>query len=136
MISLRAIHLLWAFLDNKDLWHGLLQEATHPGEDWPGWLHEIADNKVKFLDAVRLLFCYSMIETREDLEGSYAMHPVVHRWTLYIQNVQQRVEFLRLAIKVVGFSVPATYPHAYLKLVKKDSLTIATLTTRCLTRSQ
>ena len=42
---------LWAFIDNKDLWHGLLQMAAEGGEHWPGWLREMASSEVAFLDA-------------------------------------------------------------------------------------
>ncbi|KAK4180619.1 hypothetical protein QBC36DRAFT_286428 [Triangularia setosa] len=53
---------LWAFVDNKDLWHGLLQAAVDGGEQWPGWLCNMACNEVRFLEAARLLLRYSMIE--------------------------------------------------------------------------
>ncbi|KAK3947253.1 hypothetical protein QBC32DRAFT_224584 [Pseudoneurospora amorphoporcata] len=58
---------LWAFLDNRDLWHNLLQVARDGGEQWPGWLRDIAC-EVRFLDVAGLLFRYSMIEARESEE--------------------------------------------------------------------
>ena len=58
---------LWAFLDSRDLWHGLLQAAADGGEQWPGWLCEIAGNEVRYLDAARLLLRYSMIEAQESV---------------------------------------------------------------------
>jgi len=83
--SLTAANLvrLWAFLDNKDLWHGLLQ-ATADEDRWPAWLHEMACSEVRFTEAVRLLLRYSIIEGQESVQGSYMMHPVVHRWTVHI----------------------------------------------------
>jgi hypothetical protein len=74
-VSLRAVEAknqtaanllrLWAFLDNKDVWYGLLQAAADGGEEWPGWLCEMAGGEVRFLDVARLLLRYSMIEARE-----------------------------------------------------------------------
>jgi tetratricopeptide (TPR) repeat protein len=122
-ISLKAIEaksesaakllLLWAFLDNKDLWHGLLQVVVDFGGHWPEWLREMASNKVVFLDAIGLLLRYSMIEPQEGLKSIYAIHPVVHRWTSHIQEVRQKREFLSLAVMIVGFSVPDKITEEY-----------------------
>ncbi|KAK4170949.1 hypothetical protein QBC36DRAFT_295822 [Triangularia setosa] len=112
---------LWAFVDNKDLWHGLLQAAADRGEQWPEWLCDMAYNEVRFLDAVRLLFRYSMIEARESVKGSgsYSIHPVVHRWTSHIQDNKERRLFLRLAMMVVGFSVPDSATKDYWVLQRR-----------------
>jgi tetratricopeptide (TPR) repeat protein len=97
---------LWAFVDGRDLWHGLLQAAVDGGEQWPGWLCDVAGNEVRYLDAVRLLLRYSMIESQESVQGSHMMHPVVHRWASHIQDGAGKREVLRLAVMVVGLSVP------------------------------
>ncbi|KAG7289881.1 hypothetical protein NEMBOFW57_006258 [Staphylotrichum longicolle] len=97
---------LWAFLDNKDLWHGLLQEAEDGGDRWPEWLCEIASSEIKFLDAARLLLRYSMIEAQESVRGSYMMHPVVHRWTSHVQNEHEKQEIFRQSVVLVGMLVP------------------------------
>jgi hypothetical protein len=104
--------LLWAFLDNKDLWHDLLHAATDSMEHWPEWLQLIAANELRFVEAAKLLQSYSMIERLEDLK-SYTMHPVVHRWTSYIQDDNQRKEFMQLAVMVVGLSVPDNTTKEY-----------------------
>ena len=103
---------LWAFLDNKDLWRSLLG-AIRDGERLPDWLREMAGSEVTFMDAIRLLVRYSMIEAQESMQGSYMMHPVVHRWTAHIQNDDERKEFLRLAIMVVGLMVPSSTTKNY-----------------------
>ena len=99
---------LWAFVDGRDLWHGLLQAAAEGGEQWPGWLCDVAGNEVRYLDAVRLLLRYSMIESQESVQGSHMMHPVVHRWASHIQDGAEKREILRLAVMVVGLSVPSS----------------------------
>ncbi|KAH7109735.1 hypothetical protein B0J13DRAFT_516870 [Dactylonectria estremocensis] len=106
---------LWAFLDNKQLWHGLLGAAAVAGgaDGWPDWLREMARNVVRFLDSIGLLLRYSMIETQEGSAGSYSMHPVVHRWASFLDDDQQKQESARLALMVVGFSVPTRESKEY-----------------------
>ncbi|KAK4206258.1 P-loop containing nucleoside triphosphate hydrolase protein, partial [Rhypophila decipiens] len=104
---------LWAFVDGKDLWHGLLQAAAEGGKQWPRWLCDVAGNEVRYLDAVRLLLQYSMIESQEAVQGSHMMHPVVHRWASHIQDGAEKREVLRLAVMVVGLSVPSSTTKDY-----------------------
>jgi tetratricopeptide (TPR) repeat protein len=110
---------LWAFVDNRDLWHGLLQWFADGGEQWPAWLCEIAGNEVRYLEAVRLLLRYSMIEAGESVQGSHMMHPVVHRWASHIQDGAAKSEVLRLAVIVVGFSVPSSTSKDYWVLQRR-----------------
>ncbi|CCC14607.1 unnamed protein product [Sordaria macrospora k-hell] len=97
---------LWAFLDNREMWHSLLQVAINDQELWPKWLRDIACNEVKFFNILRLLLRYSMIEARESEQSNYSMHPVVHRWISHIQDDSRKRVFLRLAVMLIGFSVP------------------------------
>ncbi|KAH6881069.1 hypothetical protein B0T10DRAFT_551364 [Thelonectria olida] len=110
---------LWAFLDNKQLWHGLLAPAAEPADQWPEWLRDLACNTVRFFEAIGLLLRYSMIETREGSEGSYSMHPVVHRWASYLEGNQQKNESARLALMIIGFSVPVKETREYWVLQQK-----------------
>lgn len=75
----------------------------------------MACNEVRFLDAERLLLRCSMIEARGSVQGSgnYSIHPVVHRWTSHIQDDNGKRSFLRLAMMVVGFSVPDSKTKEY-----------------------
>ncbi|KAH6975787.1 hypothetical protein EDB80DRAFT_900003 [Ilyonectria destructans] len=112
---------LWAFLDNKQLWHGLFgaAAAAGPADRWPHWLGEMARNVVQFLDTIGLLLRYSMIETQEGSTGSYSMHPVVHRWASFLDGDEQKHESARLAIMVVGSSVPRRESREYWVLQQK-----------------
>src|SRR5437762_4690933 len=80
---------------------------------WPGWLREIAGNEVRYLDAARMLLRYSMIEAQESVQGSHMMHPVVHKWASHIQDGAAKREVLRLAVMVVGLSVPSSTSKDY-----------------------
>ncbi|KAK3345661.1 hypothetical protein B0H65DRAFT_509300 [Neurospora tetraspora] len=97
---------LWAFFDNREMWHSLLQVARNDQEQWPKWLRDIACNEVRFFNIATLLLRYSMIEARESEQSSYSMHPVVHRWMSHIQDDAGKRVFLRLAVMLIGFSVP------------------------------
>jgi tetratricopeptide (TPR) repeat protein len=108
--------LLWAWLDNKDLWYGLLtaawKQSTVAAKSLPEWFREIASSELKFIEAVKLLRNYSLIEDVEDLE-SYTTHPVVHKWALSFQDTDQRVELAQLAVIVVGLAVPRKSTKGY-----------------------
>jgi hypothetical protein len=97
-ISYQAIHnrheatanllLLWSFLDNKDLWHGLFvatcRRSAIAAKMLSGWTRDIASNELKFSRAMQLLRSYSLVEvaaeTTEVIKtASYATHLVVHQ---------------------------------------------------------
>ncbi|KAF2816881.1 FabD/lysophospholipase-like protein [Mytilinidion resinicola] len=108
-IAAANLLLLWASLDNKDVWYGLLGEASkqsaHVADYLSEWLPNVASNEVEFLGAVQLLRSYSLVEDVQDL-ASYTTHPVVHRWAFHMQDKEQRVVFTQLAVVVVGWAVP------------------------------
>jgi tetratricopeptide (TPR) repeat protein len=108
--------LLWAFLDNRDLWYGLIaaagEKSTLVAEHLSKWLQDIPSNELKFIDAVQLLRNYSMIESIQGLP-SYTTHPVVHKWAFHMQEPEQRVDLARAAILVVGFAVPHNSTKEY-----------------------
>ncbi|KAL8296146.1 hypothetical protein RB600_001572 [Gaeumannomyces tritici] len=109
---------LWAFLDHRDLWYGLLQETTD--EEWcPAWLCEIACSEIKFMGTARLLLRYSMIEAQESVQGSYTMHPVVHRWAAHIQDGPEKIGFVKLAMMMVGLIAPSSTTKDYWVLQRR-----------------
>jgi tetratricopeptide (TPR) repeat protein len=101
--------LLWARLDNKDLWYGLLadpcKESIVVAQLLSKWLGDIASNEINFTEAIKLLRNYSLIEDVEDIE-SYTTHPVVHRRALHFPGNYDQVELARLAVTIVGWAVP------------------------------
>jgi len=101
--------LLWAFLDNRDLWHGLLvaacRDSTIVARRLSEWIGDIASSELHFIKAIQLLRNYSLIENVED-QASYATHPVVHRWAYHFQGEVSREELAQLAVVVVGFAIP------------------------------
>jgi hypothetical protein len=74
--------LLWAFLDNKDLWFGLFATSCKRSatvvRKLKGSIGDMASNEQMFVRAMQLLRNYSLVEKVEDV-ASYATHPVVHR---------------------------------------------------------
>ena len=114
--------LLWAFLDNKDLWYGLFAAAcsasTTTMMSLSEWIGALAINEVEFAKAIQLLRNYSLIEDIEGV-GSYATHPVVHRWAYYFQGKDSRVQLAQLAVMVVGWAVPNSSSREYSTLQRR-----------------
>ena len=63
--------LLWAFLDNRDLWHGLLiaayRASSVAARRLSEWIGNIASSELEFTKAIQVLRNYSLIEEVEDL---------------------------------------------------------------------
>jgi tetratricopeptide (TPR) repeat protein len=101
--------LLWSFLDNKNLWYGLLAEASSysevVGTILSRWIGKIATSELAFSQAMQLLRNYSLVEEVKETTG-YATHPVVHRWAYHYQGKQFKLELSQLATIVVGFAAP------------------------------
>lgn len=100
--------LLWSFLDNKDLWHGLFagcQNSSEAREMLPDWVGRIASSELEFNNAMQLLRNYSLIEEAGETT-KYATHPVVHRWAYHYQGKQYASKLGQLAIITVGYAIP------------------------------
>ncbi|KAH8722805.1 hypothetical protein GQ44DRAFT_657694 [Phaeosphaeriaceae sp. PMI808] len=108
--------LLWSFLDNKDLWHGLFIAACEASETVTAmlskWVGDIANSEIRFSQAMRLLRSYSLVESVE-VTTSYATHPVVHRWAYHYQGKHFASELGQLALVTVGLAVPDRYSRDY-----------------------
>ncbi|KAI0453577.1 hypothetical protein F5B21DRAFT_280728 [Xylaria acuta] len=117
-----AINLfrLWAFLDNKAMSHELLRAAVGSNVVFPRWLRLLATDEFKFIEATRLLLSHSMIERVEDELGCYSVHPVVHKWASQVElGDEQRLEFLAIAVTIVGLRVPETKSMEYWTISRK-----------------
>ena len=114
--------LLWAFLDSKDLWYGLFTAAysasAGAATSLSEWIGDIASSELEFTKAIGLLRNYSLIEDVQGL-GSYATHPVVHRWAYYFQGEDSRLQLAQLAIIVVGWAVPRISSQDYSTLQRR-----------------
>jgi tetratricopeptide (TPR) repeat protein len=114
--------LLWAFLDSKDLWYGLFTAAysasAGAATSLSEWIGDIASSELEFTKAIGLLRNYSLIEDVQGL-GSYATHPVVHRWAYHFQGEDSRLQLAQLAIIVVGWAVPRISSQDYSTLQRR-----------------
>jgi tetratricopeptide (TPR) repeat protein len=108
--------LLWSFLDNKDLWHGLFAAAcrrsTVIARILSGWIGDIASSEVRFSGAMQLLRNYSLVEEMTETT-SYVTHPVVHRWAHHSQVKRFATELSRLAVVAIGWAVPDSSTRDY-----------------------
>ncbi|KAI5460951.1 hypothetical protein BGZ63DRAFT_425413 [Mariannaea sp. PMI_226] len=106
-----SIATTWAVslnaIENETLaWPTQSSKYTDPEKQWPPWLFRMASDVTCFVDAMGLLLRYSMIQVQAEPRGTYAMHPVVHRWVLHLDNSEKKREFARMALILVGHSVP------------------------------
>lgn len=108
--------LLWAHLDHKTLPFWILQAGAHRSsalaKDLSAWLRGAATDEVEFLQVVRLLRSYCLIES---LRGSstHGTHSVVHQWAFHMQDKHQRAELSRVAVLVIGYTVPDKHATEY-----------------------
>lgn len=106
--------LLWSYLDHKDLWYELFAAACQASETacmmLSEWIGGIANSQVKFHNAMLLLRNYSLVESIQET-GSYATHPVVHKWAFHYRGKQFATELYRLAVVTVGLAVRKDTPY-------------------------
>ncbi|RDW65151.1 hypothetical protein BP5796_09843 [Coleophoma crateriformis] len=128
--------MLWAFLDNFDVWWELLHDALKnknelawyqhlqlPNSCLPGnrplvgqncqstdqrdWLTAVASDETLFMQAVKTLRDYSFV--RVNGNDSFSIHPVVHEWASSRQDRQVWHANLDMAILVVGRALPLAH---------------------------
>ncbi|RYN57987.1 hypothetical protein AA0117_g13189 [Alternaria alternata] len=101
--------LLWSFLDNKDLWHGLFTAACQASDlastMLAEWIGDIATCEMRFSNAMILLRNYSLV-VRMQNTMSYATHPVLHKWAFHSQGRKYASTLWPLVVVVVGHAVP------------------------------
>jgi tetratricopeptide (TPR) repeat protein len=114
--------LLWSFLDNKDLWHGLFAAActssSVAARMLSGWIGDIASSEIRFSGAMQLLRNYSLVEEVAETR-SYATHPVVHQWAHHSQGRYFAMELRRLSLVAVGCTVPDSSIRDYTTLQRR-----------------
>ncbi|KAJ5987943.1 hypothetical protein N7481_003153 [Penicillium waksmanii] len=99
--------LLLARFDNRDIWYELVKGGDN-SSDVPTWLQKAISSGLTFKIAVKTLIEFSLLESRLQ-DGSYAMHPVVRDWCLYIASTDEKVNSIQLselALISVGYNVP------------------------------
>lgn len=104
--------LLWAFLDNQDLWYGLLAPALNRGivDELPDWFAQCAGNELEFKECMGLLLKYSFADAKTE-SSSFSTHSVFHGWCFHAFEADRAV-MSRLAVIIVASAVPSeTTPH-------------------------
>ncbi len=100
--------ILWAFLDNQDIWY----ELFTPALDWdlteelplPDWFSRCVGNQFEFKRCTRFLIRYSFVTA--DVESlSFSVHSVLHRWCFHNSDKRQK-DMAWLAIMVVASAAP------------------------------
>ena len=100
--------MLWAFLDNQDLWYELLTPALEDDEfvdQLPPWFAYCVGDKFEFKECMGLLRKYSFIDVKTE-SSSFFMHPVLHHWCSHAFE-QDKATMGWLAVIVVASAVPS-----------------------------
>ncbi|KAI1325074.1 hypothetical protein F5Y16DRAFT_411663 [Xylariaceae sp. FL0255] len=118
-----AINLLriWAFLDNKSMFHELLGAAAKPTvKVFPEWLRLLATDKLKFIEATRVLLSHSMIERAQGESLCFLVHPTVHKCAAEVGiTATERLELIDTAILLIGLVVPKRKSSDYWAVSRK-----------------
>lgn len=107
--------LLWAFLDNQDLWYELLAPALNKeivgGLEIPDWFAKCASDEIDFKECMRLLLDYSFIDVKTG-SSSFSIHPVFHHWFSHAFEEEIAITMGRLALIIVTSATPSeTMPY-------------------------
>jgi tetratricopeptide (TPR) repeat protein len=112
---------LWSFLHAGDIWYELVSGPKQLGAETviPDWLIVLAQNRLAFDHALRLLIRYSLVEVKEET-ASYAMHSVLHSWCRYLgASEAERDSFQKLALRIVGKMAPLKSAKEYWVLQRR-----------------
>lgn len=125
--------MLWAFLDNFDVWWGLFQSALDnrnglamnqsnlrpssvvdedsgkQSADSTDWVTAIASDETIFMESIRVLREFSLVQCSSGDSSSFSIHPVVHEWAIGRQSTQHWHENLDRAVTIVGRAVPLAH---------------------------
>ena len=76
--------MLWAFLNNWDLWYELLALVLDLAivDEVPCWFARCAGDKLEFKECIGLLLDYSFIDVKTELYP-FSMHLVLHHWCFH-----------------------------------------------------
>lgn len=98
--------LLWALLDNQDIWYELFTAALDHKitKQLPGWFSRCVDGEFQFGKRVKLLTRYSLVSANLE-SSSFSMHAILQRWCLH--NLGENIAMAWLAIVVTASAVPA-----------------------------
>ena len=99
--------MLWAFLDNRDLWYELLTPALDLAiaDEVPRWFARCAGDKLEFKECMGLLLDYSFIDA-ETGSSSFSMHSVLHHWCFHTFE-EDKTTMSWLALIIVASAVPS-----------------------------
>ncbi len=98
---------LWAFLDNRDLWHELLTPALdlQIANKVPHWFASCVGDRIDFKECIGLLLEYSFIDAKTE-SSSFSMHSVLHHWCFHAFE-EDEAAMSWLAVIIVASAVPS-----------------------------
>lgn len=94
--------ILWAFLDNQDIWYELFTAALDHSitDKLPEWFSRCICDKFAFRKCTRLLIRYSFVGANAE-SSSFSVHAAIHRWCFY-NSGRKKVDMAWLAVVIVA----------------------------------
>ena len=98
--------MLWAFLDNRDLWYELLAPVLDLAiaDEVPRWFARCVGDKLEFNKCIGLLLDYSFIDAKNE-SSSFSMYSVLHHWCFHIFE-EDKATISWLALIIIVSAVP------------------------------
>ena len=117
---------LLPYFDNEDVWFQLLEEIRQTPPEWDaprytgparpskmGWLRYLADDMLKFNEAVRILCDYGLLEANKPMNrhsggtGSmgYSMHTCVQSWAAHRMSDEVDADMVRIVVHCVALHI-------------------------------
>ena len=111
--------ILWAFLDNQDIWYELFTPALKFGltKELPDWFSRCIGSQFEFKKCTRFLIRYSFV-TANMGSSSFSVHSVLHRWCFYISD-KKNIQRAWLAVIVVASAIPTDSDIDYTLLQRR-----------------
>jgi tetratricopeptide (TPR) repeat protein len=114
--------LLWSYFDNKTFPYRILEAAAANSRTFARelfkWLGGAVSDKHEFLELIRLLRSYSLVEALHEISG-YATHPVVHEWAFQMQSDDQKRELSRITLLALAYGAPRKNSTTYYQLIRQ-----------------
>ena len=111
--------ILWAFLDNQDIWYEQFTPALNSGlaEELPDWFTRCISDQFEFKKCTRFLIQYSFVTANIE-SSSFSVHSVLHRWCFHNSD-ERKIETTWLAIIVVASATPSESDVDYTLLQRR-----------------
>ena len=105
--------MLWAFLDNRDIWYKLLTPMLDSNitNEIPSWFTECVGDKLDFKECTGLLLRHSLIDAKTE-SSAFSMHSVLHQWCFHVFK-SEKADMSWLAAMIIASAMSSARMSHY-----------------------